>query len=417
MFIHELGHFLAAKSAGVRVETFSIGMGPKLVRRKWGGTEYCLSAIPLGGYVKLKGENPDEEITGSPDELTAKSIPARFSIFVAGPAMNVVLAILLVSLVFYLGIQVSKYMEDPPVIGWIGEDSPAAESGLQVGDLILRVGGRTMDTWEETFLFIGSTGEKSLEIEIMRGTTTQTFTIIPDVDNSFGAGEIGILPAMKPAIGGLSPGFPAEKAGFQVGDEIIRIDGNRVAHWTEMAKAISAHPNEELQVAVLREGKEIELAVTPVDQNGVGKLGIAPQQQTVLKKYGVIESFSHGIERCWELTALTVDLLRRLVTRQASVKTIGGPIMIAQMSGQVVREGISESLGFMGLVSLSLGIFNLLPIPILDGGQIFLLLVEILYRRPLRMKEREFAQKIGLLILIPLMLFVFYNDIMRVIGW
>jgi regulator of sigma E protease len=169
---------------------------------------------------------------------------------------------------------------------------------------------------------------------------------------------------------------------------------------------------------VLRDGQHIEIDVTPQqEEDGRGYLGIQSQQQTVLKKYGVGESISRGVARCWELTTMTFDLLKRLVTLRASTKTVGGPIMIAQMSGQVVQEGISESLNFMGLISLSLGIFNLLPIPILDGGHIFLLLVEILYRRPLKMKEREFAQKIGLLIIIPLFLFVFYNDIMRIVGW
>ncbi len=181
---------------------------------------------------------------------------------------------------------------------------------------------------------------------------------------------------------------------------------------------INAHPEEELDLVVLRDGQPVQLKVTPrLEQDGKGYVGIQSQQQTVLKKYGIVESISRGIARCWELTTMTLDLLKRLVTLKASTKTVGGPIMIAQMSGQVVREGLSESLSFMGLISLSLGIFNLLPIPILDGGHIFLLLVEILYRRPLRLKEREIAQKIGLLILIPLMIFVFYNDIMRIVGW
>ncbi len=182
VFVHELGHFLAAKSAGVYVETFSIGMGPKFLKKKWGDTEYCLSAIPLGGYVKLKGENPDEEDSADdPDNMMNKSIPRRFSIFFAGPVMNIVLAMILVSLVFYLGIQVPKYMEEPPVIGWIEEDSPADFSGLRVGDEIVMVGGETMNTWEQALLYIASTGAKSLDIEIERGGLRQTVTIVNDL--------------------------------------------------------------------------------------------------------------------------------------------------------------------------------------------------------------------------------------------
>jgi regulator of sigma E protease len=417
VFVHEFGHFIMAKNVGVRVETFSLGFGPKLLKKKYGDTEYCISGIPLGGYVKLKGENPDEESTGAADELMAKSIPARFSIFVAGPVMNVLLAIVLVSLVFFIGIEVDKYLDEQPAIGWIDEDSPAAMSGMQVGDVIRSVGGEVVETWEQAFLIIASAGEKALEIEVERGALSKTFTITPETENQFRAGDIGVGPVLKPVVGGLMPGYPAEKEGFQVGDEIISINDTQIVHWLQMINIVNAHPNEELRIKFLRNGQEIEKFITPQADGERSLLGIEFQQQTVLKKYGLVESFSRGVQRCWELTGLTVDLLRRLITRQASAKNIGGPIMIAQMSGQVIRQGLSRILSFMGLVSLSLGIFNLLPIPVLDGGHIFLLFVEILSRKPLSMKKRELAQKIGLLILIPLMLFVFYNDIARIFGW
>lgn len=417
MFVHEFGHFIAAKNVGVRVETFSIGMGPKLVRRQKGDTEYCLSAIPLGGYVKLKGENPDEGLTGAPDELMAKSIPARFSIFFAGPAMNIVLAVVLVSLVFYIGIQMPKYLDEIPFIGWIEEESPAEKSGLQIGDVIQNIAGNSVTTWEQTLLLISSSGDKPLDIEVEREGKTKTFTITPELIKQFGAGYVGIQPVMKPIVGRLSPGFPAEKAGVQVGDEVIEINGIPIVHWYQMADVVHARPGEELHITFLRDGQEFEKLITPQLEGEYGYLGISPQQQNVLKKYGIVESISRGIKRCWELTSMTLDLLQRLVTRQASVKSIGGPIMIAQMSGEIVREGVAEILNFMGLVSLSLAIFNLLPIPILDGGHIFLLLVEFLNRKPLSIKKRELAQKIGLLILIPIFAYVFYNDIARILGW
>ena len=419
VFVHELGHFLAAKRAGVCVETFSIGMGPKLLRRKKGETEYCLSAIPLGGYVKLKGENPDEEPTGAPDELMAKSIPARFSIFFAGPAMNVLFAIAAVSFVFFIGIQMPKYLDETPIIGWIDEESPAAKSELQPGDIIHEVGGQTVTTWEQASLIISSVTQKPLDIQVERDGAVKTITVVPEVTKQMGTdyGYIGILPAIKPIVGELQPGMPAEKAGFQAGDEIVAINGTRIIHWIQMAGIIHSHPDQVLQITLLRNGQEIETSVTPKKQGEYGYLGIIQQQQTVLKKYGLVESVSRGVKRCWELTWMTFDFLKRLVTRQVSAKTIGGPIMIAQMSGEVAKEGLSEMLNFMGLVSLSLAIFNLLPIPILDGGHIFLLLVEFLNRKPLSLKKRELAQKIGLIILLPIFLFVFYNDITRLLGW
>ncbi|MBD3307808.1 RIP metalloprotease RseP [candidate division KSB3 bacterium] len=417
VFVHELGHFLAAKKAGVHVETFSLGMGPKFFRKQVGGTEYCLSAIPLGGYVKLKGENPDEGPTGAPDELMAKSIPQRLSIFLAGPVMNVLLAILLVSLVYFIGIQMPKYLEEPPVIGWVNEESPAEQMGLQPGDVILSVSSTPVDTWEQAMLYIASNGGNPLDLTIKRGESTQTVTGTPEVVKELGAGYIGIQPVMEPVVGGIQSGFPAEEAGIQPGDEIVNINGTPIHHWIQMANIIHAHPEEALQITIQRDGERIDKTISPKLYGEYGYLGITSQQQTVLKKYGVIESISRGISRCWELTKMTFDLLRRLVTRQASTRTIGGPIMIAQMSGEVAKQGLSEILNFMGLISLSLGIFNLLPIPILDGGHIFLLFVEFLNRKPLSIKKRELAQKIGLLILIPLFLMVFYNDIARLLGW
>ncbi len=417
VFVHEFGHFIAAKRAGVYVETFSLGMGPKLLKKQIGDTEYCLSAIPLGGYVKMKGENPDEDTTGAADELTSKSIPARFSIFLAGPLMNVLLAIFLVSLVFYIGIQSPKYIDDPPVIGWVNEDSPAEKMGLQPGDLILTVGGKAISTWEQAMLYIASSGDKDVDIEVQRSNTSLTMTAKPELIKSLGAGYIGIQPVMKPIVGGLSKGFPAESAGIQAGDEIIAINGTKIIHWIQMADIVHAHPGEELAVTVRRGDQEIDMMITPKKQGDFGFLGITSQQQTVLKKYGLFESLSMGIKRCWEVTTMTFDMLRRIVTWQASAKSLGGPIMIAQVSGEMARQGLSEFLNFMGIVSLSLGIFNLLPIPVLDGGHIFLLFVEFLNRKPLSMKKRELAQRIGLLILIPLFIFVFYNDIARVLGW
>jgi len=417
VFVHELGHFLAAKKAGVFVETFSLGMGPKLLKKTVGDTEYCLSAIPLGGYVKLKGENPDEAGTGAPDELMAKSLFQRFYIFLAGPAMNGILAVGLMSLVFYIGIQMPKYLEEPPVIGLIDPDSPAEKIGLQQGDLILSVGGQTVSNWEQAYLYIASAGQKPLDLIIERNGRAQTVAVTPEEIKAIGASDIGIRPIFKAIIGGIQPGFPADKAGMQAGDEIIAINGTRITHWVEMAEYIHAHPEEPLAIKLVRAGQELDLTVTPKREGEIGYLGITSEQPAVLKKYGLVESFQRGTARCWEMTTMTFELLRRLVTRQASTKTLGGPIMIAQMSGQMIRLGLSRFLEFMAMVSLSLAIFNLLPIPILDGGHIFLLLVEFLYRKPLSPERRELVQKIGLLILVPLFLFVFYNDIARLVGW
>lgn len=417
VFVHEFGHFIAAKKAGVYVETFSIGMGPKLLKKVVGDTEYCLSAIPLGGYVKMKGENPDEEVTGDDDELMSKSILARFSIFFAGPFMNVLWAIVLVSLVYFIGIEEPKYLYDPPIIGWIEDESPAAEIGLLPGDLVLSVGGAKVPTWEQALVMIGSVGDKLTKIEFERDGESRTVDIKPELIKKIGAGYIGIHPRIEAAVGALSPGFPAEKAGILSGDTIIQINETPIIHWDQMVQFIQTLPEQEMEITVLRGEEKVTMKLTPQKEGNRLLIGIQlQQQQTVLRKYGLGESIVKGTERCWELTTMTLDLLRRLVTWQASPKSIGGPIMIAQMSGEVAKQGISELLSFMGLISLSLGIFNLLPIPVLDGGHIFLLIVEFINRKPLSMEKRELAQKIGLLILIPLFIFVFYNDIARLVS-
>ncbi len=416
VFVHEFGHFIAAKKAGVRVETFSIGMGPKLLKKVVGETEYCLSAIPLGGYVKMKGENPDEESTGDADELMAKSIPARFSIFFAGPFMNALLAVVLLSLVYFIGIEEPRYLYDPPIIGWIEDESPADKMGLLPGDLILSVGGVKVPVWEQTLVMIGAAGDKLTEIEFEREGERRTIDIKPELIREIGAGYIGIHPRIEAVVGKLTPGMPAEKAGIQPGDKIIRIDDTPIIHWDQMVQFIQTLSEQEIEVDVLRRDKEITMSLSPQSQGDRLLIGIQLQQQMVLRKYGCVESVVKGTKRCWELTTMTFDLLRRLLTRQASAKSIGGPIMIAQMSGAVAKQGLSELLSFMALISLSLGIFNLLPIPVLDGGHIFLLFVEFINRKPLSMKKRELAQKIGLFILIPLFLFVFYNDIVRLVG-
>ena len=417
VFAHELGHFLAAKRAGVYVETFSLGMGPKVLKKTLGETEYCLSALPVGGYVKMKGENPDEPSTGAANELQSKSIAARFSIFVAGPMMNLVLAVFITSFLFYIGIDEPRYQYEPPVIGWINEDSPAEKGGLLPEDLIMSVGGKSVSTWQEAVEMIAVRGDKNVDIEIKRGSETKIVNVTPTVIKSLGVGVIGIQPVMKPIVGNLMPKFPAEKAGVQIGDEIVEINGTRIFHWEQMKIFIQKYGTQTLNVVVLRSGQRVALAITPKKQGNSVLLGIESEKLTVLKKYGLGDSIVKGVVECRNMVIKTIGLVKGIFVQEVSVKTLGGPIMIGQMAGEMIRMGFREFVNFIGMVSLSLGIFNLLPIPILDGGHIFLLFFELLNRKPLSMQRRELAQKIGLLILLPLIVFVFYNDIARLLGW
>jgi len=415
VLVHEFGHFIAAKGAGVRVEVFSIGFGPRLFGFRKGETDYRISAFPLGGYVKLPGENPGES-TGAPWELTSKPAPQRLLIFAAGSLMNILTAVVLLSLVFFIGTQLPKYLEEPPVVGWVDKDSPAEKSGFQVGDRILRINGKEISTWEDAYNFFLTAPDISTQVEVERQGQIVQLVVTPESIKRLGAGYIGLQPPMEPVVGGIQKGFPADKEGLQEGDKIISIDGVPVHHWLAMAEIVHNNPGKELEVTILRDGVEITKKMVPHTQNGKGYLGITSRPQTVFKKYGLLESIKKGVQRTWEITAMTFELLGRLIKREASADSIGGPIMIAQMSGQAAKAGISELLSLMGVLSLNLGIINLLPIPILDGGHIAFLIVEMILGRPISVKRRELAQKIGLAILIPLMILVFHNDIMRLLA-
>jgi regulator of sigma E protease len=416
VLIHEFGHFIAAKRAGVRVEVFSVGFGPRIWGFKKGDTDYRLSLFPLGGYVKLPGENPDEA-TGAPWELTSKSPFQRLIVFAAGSVMNILAAIVFLSLVFFIGTQVLKHLDEPPIIGWVDRDSPAQKSGFQVGDRILRINGKTITTWEDAYGVFLTSADISSRVEIEREGKPVTLTATPEAIKKLGAGYIGLQPPMDPVVGGIRKGLPADKEGLKEGDKIIAIDGVSVNHWLGMAEIIQNNPDKELEITILRDGVELKKKMIPQkNQDGKGILGIEAKPQTVFKKYGVLESIHKGLERTWEMTIMMFDLLGRLVKRQASTSSIGGPLMIADMAGKAAKSGISELLGLMGALSLNLGIINLLPIPVLDGGHIAFLIVEMILGRPLSVKKRELAQKIGLAILIPLMILVFHNDIMRLLG-
>jgi regulator of sigma E protease len=415
VLVHEFGHFIAAKKAGVRVEVFSIGFGPRLFGFKVGETDYRVSAFPLGGYVKLPGENPNEA-TGAPWELSSKSAPQRFLVFVAGALMNILTAVFLLSLVFFIGVQVPKYLDEPPIVGWVDKDSPAEKSGFRVGDRILRVNGKEISTWEDAYSYFLTSADISSQVEVERDGKVVTLQATPESIKKLGAGYIGLQPPMEPVVGGIQKGFPADKEGLQEGDRIVAINGIPIHHWLAMAEIVHNNPGKELEITILRNGQEIRKKMTPQVQDGKGYLGITAKPQTVFKKYGPVESLKKGLARTWEITVMTFELLGRLIKREASTGAIGGPIMIAQMSGQAAKAGISELLGLMGVLSLNLGILNLLPIPVLDGGHILFLVIELILGRPLSLKKRELAQKIGLAILIPLMILVFHNDIMRLLA-
>jgi len=416
ILIHELGHFLAARKLGVTVEKFSIGFGPRLIGFKKGDTEYMISAFPLGGYVKLLGEEPGEELKNDPGEFGSRPVLHRMAIIIAGPLMNLALAFIVFPIVFMVGVSSPAFLDKEVRVGWVMDGSPAKEAGIQPGDLIISEGGTTLGTWEKAMtLFITSPGRK-LSLEILRGDTIVNVNLTPTFIDG-GGGYTGIIQPMEPRVGGVSPGLPADKAGLEKGDLLVSINGQKVTHWVQMSGLIKQSGGNTLTLGIERGREYLDVKLTPIKnvEGGDYIIGVSFKQPSVLKKFGPLSAVREGIKRAFDLTYLTFDVVKRLVTLDLSIKTLGGPIMIAQATGAAAESGTGELLSLLAFISLQLGILNLLPIPVLDGGHVFFLLAEMALRRPVSIKTREIAQQVGFAILIALMLVVSYNDILRII--
>lgn len=409
VFVHEFGHFITAKRAGVRVEKFSLGMGPKLFGYKKGDTEYVISALPLGGYVKMAGENPDEEPTGAPDEFHSKTVWQRAKIAAAGSLTNIVLAFLLMPLVYMVG----TYAEGPAKVGFVEKDSPAERSGFQAGDVITEINGRTISDWTKALSLIAVNPDTDVTVSLDRGGGKKVLTLRPEAATELRIGTAGLIPDMPAEIGRLRPGLPAEKAGLKVNDRILAVDSVTIYHWNQFSLAVKESSGKPLKLLIEREGKRMEMTITPVMDSGRFVIGVEPYIRMVFKKFGFFESIRLGFTRTIETADLTYITLKKLLTFSLSIKTLGGPVMIAQMSGAAAAAGLSAFIALMATISLSLGMLNLLPIPVLDGGMLLFLAIEAVRRKPLSRRVMEVSQGVGAALLITLILVVSYNDVMR----
>jgi len=409
VFVHELGHFIMAKRAGVRVEKFSLGMGPKIVGYKKGDTEYVLSWLPLGGYVKMAGENPDEEPTGDPGEFQSKTVWQRAVIAATGPITNIVLAFVIMPLVFMVG----TYTIGPAVVGFVEKGSPADKAGFRIGDAIEDINGRRITDWEKAAMLIAVNPDTDIRVTISRNGENSTLILRPELDRERNIGTSGLYPDYPVEIGKLRQDFPAEKAGLKVHDRIIAIDGMTVYYWNQFSTAVKDSKGKKLALTIEREGKRMQVDVTPVKSEGRYVIGVEPIIPLIFKRYGFFDSLRLGYDKTLEAIDLTLITLKKLVTFNLSIKTLGGPVMIAQMSGQAAAAGLSAFLSLLAMISISLGILNLLPIPVLDGGLILFLIIEAIRKKPLEKKTMEVAQSIGAGLLITLIAVVSYNDVMR----
>lgn len=427
IFVHEFGHFIVARKLGIGVTKFSFGFGPKLFGFTRGETEYLVSAIPFGGYVKMIGEGDADDV--SPEDRARsfhhKPVWVRMAVVVAGPAGNLIFAVFAFWLFFVAGA--------PVLTARVAADAggPAEKAGVKGGDLVVAVDNVPVSDWDDLDSAIRKAGVGGrLALTVERGGARHDFAVVAvseEARNPFGEKVkivgIGVSPVSLPRIGEVMPGSPAAKAGLKKGDLVLRIDNVAIASWTDLSGRIRAGgEGRPLAFEVRRGDADLRVDVSPkleetVDASGKRtkepKVGIVGSPETVTKRFGPLDALWLGLRRTWEFIVMTVMVVVKLFTRVVPAKTLGGPILIAQMAGEQARLGLGQFANFLGLLSVNLGILNLLPVPVLDGGHILFYTIEAVRGRPLSEKARGIAQQVGLALLLMLMLLVFYNDLAR----
>lgn len=419
ILVHEFGHYAVAKLCGVRVEVFSLGFGKRLLGFRRGDTDYRISALPLGGYVKMAGENPMEARTGDPGEFMSHPRWQRLLIAVAGPAMNILLAVGIVTGVFMIHYTHDWYLEQPTRVGWVDENSPAEKAGIKPGDLIVQIDGLKNPIWEDTRAKITISSSQPLPLVIQRGDQTINTTLVPDAYGPDRAGEAGLEPATGIVVDAIEPNMPAYASGLRQADEILAMNGIPLHSNGELMHFLQEDKGKPVEITVMRAGKVAKYQVTPKltpDEQGVQRyrIGFWPGVSQHVDKLPFAQALSRSVDQNKKYAMLLIELVQRMVERKVSVKMMSGPIEIARYSGEAVREpGWTPLLLLMAGISLNLGIFNLFPIPILDGGVIMLLLIEGLMRRDisLHIKERIYQAAFVFLVLFAAM--VIFNDITK----
>lgn len=457
IFVHELGHFMTAKMVGIEVERFSIGFGPRILGFRRGETEYVISLLPLGGYVKMAGMEEMETIEGKSDsqsdsapiiaadgatpapdatasspktgprprDFDAQSIPARALVLSAGVLMNILFAILVFAgSALFWGVPIEPEARIPEAIATVLPADAAALADLPAGTRITAVGGTAIDDWGDlrTALLTATPGPVVLHFEGAEPVTIQ----VPAADSLRIALVRALEPGREPIVGEVIAGSPAARAGIVSGDRITAIAGAPIAGWPQLVEAIEARPGESVAVEISRDGQPVAVQVVPraetvATQEGgervVGRIGIG-EAPTALPRaeLGLAASLTHGLEQSWGSAKMIVKVLSDLVTGKVSARSLGGPILVGQLSGQVARVGIEAFLSFMALFSVNLAVLNLLPIPVLDGGHLALLGVEALRGRALSIQVRARLMQVGFVIVLGIMAWAVGNDILRLFG-
>ena len=417
IFVHEGGHFLAARWVGAPVSVFSFGFGRRLFGFKRGETDYRVSLIPLGGYVRIHGLGPDESDVVGAAAVETPLLPRwqRALISIAGPAANALFAVVFVAVAFMVGVQVPAWHDAAPEIAWVDPASPAAEAGLRQGDLVLFVDGKAIQTWRDLEMATLGAPNRALAIRYRREGADGAATMTPKSVTRYDLGYAGMAPPLPAEISSVQTGSPAEQAGLRAGDRILAVNGEPVRHFYDVMRLVGQNPKREIVLTIARGGETLAVPATPRDVDGQGKLGIPAPNPTALKRLGVFAAIGEGAVECVRMTRETFAVLGRMVSGRASMKQMSGPIDIARFSGEAARTGVVAMVWLLGVISLQLAIFNVLPIPLLDGGHLALLAIESVRRKDLSWKVKERVLNIGFYLIIALVIVVLYNDIMKIL--
>jgi regulator of sigma E protease len=419
VFIHEFGHFFMAKLVGIRVEVFSFGYGKRLFGLKKGQTDYRVSVLPMGGYVKFLGEGiyePGRRL--EPDDFMARTRLERFLVIFMGPVMNVVLAIVLVAAINMAGVTTPEYLDRAPVIGWIDARSPAAKADVRPDDEILAINGRKVATWSDVEIQIGTRPEKLITLEVRRDGRTMAVRLTTEKRTKYEMGYAGFYGKILTQVQMVTPGSPAEKGGLRPGDVVKSINGETV-YFYKFIEVLEKNPGNELAFVVDRGGQDVTLRITPRREGNVGKIGVLQTAKSVTKTYGFFAAVGQSWRENKRLAFLVIDFLKNLMTGQTSVRQVGGPLEIANFSYAALRMGFWPMVGWIALISLQLGMLNLFPIPVFDGGQLFVLVIEGVFRRDLAPKARQIWMQVGFVIFVFLIAFIILNDVVKRLpnGW
>lgn len=414
VFIHELGHYAMAKLFNVRVEVFSLGFGKRLVGFRKGDTDYRISLLPIGGYVKMAGENPMEDRTGDPGEFMSHPRWQRFFIAIAGPAMNIILAFAVLT-----GVYMVHYERPPDAdIGWVLPGSPAAQAGIQPGDRIVKIQDVKNPNWEDVLERVAVNPNQPIDLLVRRGDQTFSAKLTPKVSGVDRTGDAGWEPPEAALVGEVDPQLPASRVGIQPGDSITALNGRAIHSIQELSNLVQEAKTTPVNVVVLRDGKELSFTMTPeLADIGNGqkkyRIGIAPALRRTVEKLPFAQASALAYAECKRNSSLIFELVAKMFEGKNSIKQMSGPIGIMTISGEAAMRGWPTLLQFMALVSINLALFNLFPIPILDGGLMLMLLIESIMRRDIKQEIKERVYQAAFVFLMLFAALVIYNDVAK----